>query len=111
MQYHMLNCHAAEVVGVQPALVLWHLEVWIEKNKASRKCLRDGKYWAYCSLGAMTKVFSYLTKEQIRYSVRKLKEGGYIITANYNDAGMNHTTWYSITNDGLALLNESEGDK
>lgn len=72
------------------------------------KHFHDGYYWTYNSRKAFVEQFPYLTERQIEYALRKLIDGGYVITGNYNKASFDRTLWYAITKEGYSILQNCE---
>ena len=108
---HSFNIEVAKKLGVAPAIILNNLYFWIEKNKANDKHFYDGYYWTYNSRKAYCLQFSYFTERQIEYALRKLIDGGYVITGNYNKVSYDRTLWYAITKEGYSILQNCEIEK
>lgn len=101
---HHFNTKIAEIVGVNAAVIFENIHFWIEKNRANEKHYYDGCYWTYNSKKAFIQQFPYFTERQIEYALRKLIDGGYVITGNYNKSAYDRTLWYSITKQGYCIL-------
>lgn len=101
---HTFNIAVAKKLGIAPAVILNNLYWWIDKNRANDKHYHDGYYWTYNSRKAFVSQFPYLTERQIEYALRKLIDGGYVITGNYNKASFDRTLWYAITKEGYSIL-------
>lgn len=93
---HFFDVKVAEEVGVVPAILYENIKFWVEKNKANQKHFHDGFYWTYNSIRAFKELFPYLTEDQIRRSLQKLIEMGYIKTGNYNETAYDRTSWYAV---------------
>lgn len=107
---HNFNIAVAKELGIAPAVILNNLYWWVEKNRANEKHFYDGYYWTYNSRKAFVEQFPYLTERQIEYALRKLIDGGYVITGNYNKASFDRTLWYAITKEGYCILQNCEMD-
>ena len=105
---HSFNIEVAKKLGIAPAVILNNLYFWIEKNKANDKHFYDGYYWTYNSRKAYCVQFPYFTERQIEYALRKLIDGGYVITGNYNKVSYDRTLWYAITKEGYSILQNCE---
>ena len=108
---HNFNVDAAIKVGINAAILLNNIYFWVKKNEANDMHYHDKHYWTFNSKKAFSKLFPYMTERQIEYALNKLKDGGYIITENYNDSPYDKTLWYSITQKGLELLKDKENKK
>lgn len=105
---HRFNINVAKKLGIASAVILNNLYWWIDKNRANDKHFHDGYYWTYNSRKAFVEQFPYLTERQIEYALRKLIDGGYVITGNYNKASFDRTLWYAITKEGYSILQNCE---
>lgn len=103
-EIHSFDVEVAKEVGVVPAVMLNNLYFWVRKNEANGANYYDGKYWTYNSKVAFKSLFPYLTARQIGTALSKLKDNGLIETGNYNKSPFDKTTWYTITEQGYALL-------
>lgn len=101
---HHFRVHAAEVVGVNAAIVLESIYWWCKKNRDNERNYHDGLYWTYNSTRALTETWPYFSEKVIRTAISKLEQGHYIVVGNYNDSKWVHTKWYAITQDGIDLL-------
>ena len=94
----------AEKVGLNEAMVLELIRGWLDHNRTNGKNIRDGKVWTYNTLAAWSKQLPILTRSQLSYALKKLRDDGYIETANFNTASFNHTLWYTLTEKGWSLF-------
>lgn len=101
---HSFDIDVAKEIGVSGAILLKNIYFWVRKNEANNKHFADGSYWTYNSVKAFNDLFPYLTEKQIRNTLTKLEEDGFIITGNYNKSSYDRTKWYSITEKGTCLL-------
>lgn len=100
---HSFNVEVANKVGMQCAVIFQHIMWWIAKNEANGQNLHDGDYWTYNSVKAYTKQFPYLSEKQIRTSLQKLIDEGYLKTANYNTSSYDRTLWYGLGDYGKRI--------
>ena len=101
---HSFNVEAAIECGIEEAILLENIFFWTEKNRANNENLHDGRYWTYNSMDAFAELFPYMNRRKIRYAIDKLRENGFIITANYNKQAMDKTLWYALTDKSYELL-------
>lgn len=97
---HSFDTEIAKDVGIIPAVLFNNILHWIKKNEATEKNFYDGEYWTYNSNKAFQTLFDYLTADQIRRGLEKLKDAGYIATGNYNENRFDKTTWFSLAERG-----------
>jgi DNA-binding PadR family transcriptional regulator len=107
MSVHQFDTEIAKEYGIESAVLLSNICFWIEKNKANEKHFYDGTYWTYNSIRAFSELFPYMSGSTIRRSLKRLESEGIIGTGNYNKVAYDRTIWYSITEKGFDLLNNS----
>lgn len=105
---HSFDVEIAKKYGIPAAVLLKHIQFWIEKNRANNKNFFDGYYWTYNSKAAFTELFPYMTARQIDYALQKLIDNELIITGNYNQLAYDRTLWYAITKKGYCILQNCE---
>lgn len=101
---HSFDTNIAQKYGMAEAVILNHFVFWISKNKANNQNFHDGRYWTYNSIKAFSKLFPYLTENQLRRALEKLKGEGLIVTGNYNDKPYDRKLWYALTDKAMELL-------
>ena len=89
--------------GLKEAIVFQSIAYWVQKNEANEKHFHEGRYWTYNTVGALTKLFPFLSSKQMRTTLESLVNQGLIITGDFNEEALNHTTWYALTDYGLAI--------
>lgn len=101
---HSFDVNIAKEYGVHEAILLNHLNFWIEKNRANDRHHYDGYYWTYSTKKAFAELFPYLTERQIGYVLEKLVDAGLIMKGNYNKSSYDRTLWYAITKKGYSII-------
>lgn len=104
------NILIAQKLGVNEAIIIRNFQHWIAKNKANEKNFCDGRYWTYNSIGAFCKIFPFWSRDQIRYTLKKLTEKGILVSGNYNKNPYDKTLWYSLNEEKLAELLKDDGE-
>lgn len=107
---HSFEVGVAIKYGIDCALILGQIDYWCLKNKEKNRNFHDGKYWTYNSINSFTTMFPYLTSRQINYTLEKLKKAELILTNNFNITKMNRTVWYTLSDKGLAILQNCKMD-
>lgn len=102
MTYHF-DGQIAAMYGVDEAVFIAMLEFWIAKNEANDRHFHDGRYWTYNSIRAMEKLFPWWSRRQIERIVKKLKEAGVVLTANYNRDSHDRTLFYTLDESKLPI--------
>lgn len=94
---HSFNIEIAKECGIAAATILHNIYFWVEHNRHNEKHFHDGTYWTYNSMKAFGDQFPYLTTSQIRTALDKLRDGGFVITGNYNNDKFDRSLWYAVT--------------
>lgn len=105
---HRFEARAAEVVGVNAAILLHNMAYWCNHNRQNGRHLHDGAYWTYNSNRAFREQFPYLGKDAIETAIKKLVDGGYVIVGFYCEDKRDRTRWFSVTELGYALDRNDE---
>lgn len=103
MQHHF-DVDLAVRYGMAEAVLLNHLEYWIEHNRANQKNFFEGRYWTFNSNKALREIFPYLSEKKIRNALKHLQEEGLILTGNFNKLAYDRTLWYALTEKGKSIL-------
>lgn len=101
---HSFDIDIAAEYGVNAAIILNNMYFWVEKNRANETNFYDGRYWTYNSVKAFSRLFPYLTSKAISAALKKLIEGGVLVTGNYNKSSYDRTLWYAITEKGYSII-------
>lgn len=82
--------------GVDEAIMIAFFQFWIEKNHANKRHNHDERTWTYNSQVALTRMFHFWSRKQIRRIMASLISQGVLITGEYNKQGYDRTTWYAF---------------
>ena len=96
----LLPSLAVALGGVNEAIVLQQLHYWL-RNMGKE---RDGRMWIYNSTQKWQEQFPFWSEDTIKRTMRKLRDMGLVITANYNDMKIDRTLWYTIDYNALNAL-------
>lgn len=96
MQYAFEMTLATEY-GVNEAIFVHRLYWWVRDNAANERNYRDGHYWTYDSLKALTEIFPCWSRRQLEGIISKCREKGLILTSSYSQDKRDRTTWYTVT--------------
>ena len=109
-EYHSFNVEAATKYGVACALLLEHIGYWVKRNQASGVNRRNGKYWMYKSVKDFSRAYPYLTENQIRRAIEKLRSEELIVSDHFSAGECSRTLWYTLTKNGKKLISGSGVD-
>lgn len=94
---HTFDVDIAKEYGVDIAIVVNNIAFWLQKNKANKKHIYDGKIWTYNTTKAFTELFPYWTQNQIRRILDNMEKDGILEIGNYNATAYDRTKWYTFT--------------
>ncbi len=104
---HRTYPEVARLCGGNAAVVFYHIAHWVIKNSQQGRNKRDGHYWMYTSVKQLAdEPFGYMTENQIRYALKKLRDAGLILTGNYNRNKYDRTLWYTLTPKGYRIVDD-----
>ena len=86
----------AKEYGVEEAIMIQNFQFWIARNKANGVNEYDDRTWTYNSAEAFTRLFPFWNRKQIERILKRLRNKGVIITANYNKIAYDRTLWYAF---------------
>ena len=109
MQHHF-DADIALQYGMLEAVIINHLEYWIEHNEKNEKNFYDGRYWTFNSMRAFTEVFPYASEKQIRNALKHLEDTGILLVGNYNKSQYDRTKWYTFSDFGKSILLKGQMD-
>jgi rubrerythrin len=93
----------AERYGPIESIILSNICWWVETNRKNGKHFYDGRFWTYGSTSAFERIFTYLTPQQIKYTLKNLRERGALLTGNYNKMRYDRTLWYTVSDEVMAV--------
>ena len=102
--YHLFNKDIAVAYGLPEAIILNHMQFWIEQNEANKMNYHDGSYWTYNTTKAFAEIFPYLSQRQIQCALKHLRDEGILKTGNYNKSAYDRTLWYAFTEKGISIM-------
>ena len=55
--FYCFDCDVAKEYGIAEAVIIWHFQFWLIKNRANGEHFYDGQYWTYNSIKAFQELF------------------------------------------------------
>ena len=110
MQFHSFNVHVAKKVGVNKAILLQYIEFWVDKNKANKVLIYDGKPWVYHTASGFEEIFSYMKANTISKYLVELEKEGYLHSSQNIEKGKNRNNRvkYYTLGDAYFSITEKE---
>lgn len=101
---HSFDKDIAVAYGLPEAIILNHMQFWIEQNEANNINFYDGSYWTYNTTKAYSEIFPYFSQRQIQCALKHLRDEGILKTGNYNKSAYDRTLWYAFTEKGISIM-------
>lgn len=112
MSNHSFDIHiATEYKSIELAIMIWHFQYWIMKNKRLKRNLCEGRTWTYQTQVELTAVFPYWSRDQVKRLLKKCLDLEILIKGNFNKNAFDQTVWYAFKNEerfGITQLPEME---
>ena len=93
---HSFDTDLAQKYGIEIAIMLKHINYWVNYNKALNRNYHDGRYWFYNTLDEIAAHFEYWSKKQIERILKKMFDLKLILKGNYNKTSFDRTLWYTL---------------
>lgn len=94
----------ATEIGLSEALLMQHFYYWFQQNRDNEGMIKDGRVWCFSAVRVINEIFPYLSPQNIKTAINHLIRDGYLLKGKYNDYAWQHTTWYALSDKGLALF-------
>lgn len=118
MSMHSFDPAIAAQVGVVPAVIYQNILYWAKRNASEGERHEDdqrprhfheGRWWTFNSVKGLSRLFPYLTEEQIRRALEKLEAAGFVAVGYFHRDRFNRSKWYSplLPSDVAQLANAS----
>lgn len=92
-----INKVAANVLGLNEAIVVQQIHYWLNINKKANKNFYDGRTWTYNTYETWQKEnFSFWSEKTVRRIFSNLFKKGILLKANYNIHKYDRTLWISL---------------
>ncbi len=100
MSNHSFDIHIAEEYkSVEIAILVWHFQYWILRNKRLKRNLHDDRTWSYQTITEIAAVFPYWSVKQVERLIAKALKLKIIKKGNFNRSKYDRTSWYAFENE------------
>ncbi len=96
---YCFDSELAEMYGVNEAIMLWNIQHWILKNKATKSNEFAGRTWCYNSAQAWAELFPFWKPKQVSRILNSLENQGVLVTGNFNKVSYDRTKWYAFNDE------------
>jgi len=90
---------ATEYKSVDIAILVWHFQYWIIRNKRLGRNEHEGRTWTYQSIHEIVSAFPYWTYPQVKRLLSKVIELKILMKGNFNKSKFDRTVWYAFENE------------
>lgn len=104
--FYQFHTEIAQEFGVEKAIIIHCMYMWIAKNAANNRNAHDGRYWTYNTTEAWQKLLPFMCLKTVKRHLASLDNLEIIVRANYNQDPKDRTTWYSFSDDGARMLSK-----
>ena len=94
--HHSFDIQVAEEYGIAEAIIIHHMQHWVNHNQKMNRNFIEGRTWTYQTREEMSAWFPYLSTDQVRRLTDKLVEKGVLVKGNFNKHKMDKTIWYAF---------------
>ena len=99
-----INPELAELVGLEPALVLHQIHYWVELNERANRNFQDGFFWTYNTFNEWRDQFPFWSLSTVKRLIKNLEERKLIIVGRFNKTNLDRTKWYRINHETFIQL-------
>jgi hypothetical protein len=104
--FYQFHTEIAQEFGVEKAIIIHCMYMWIAKNAANNRNAHDGRYWTYNTTEAWQKLLPFMCLKTVKRHLASLDDLEIIVRANYNQDPKDRTTWYSFSDEGARMLSK-----
>lgn len=112
MSNHSFDIHvASEYKSVEIAILVWHFQYWIMKNKRLNRNLIEGRTWTYQTYEEIAAVFPYWSRDQVKRLLKKVIDSEILVKGNFNKTPFDKTVWYAFKDEekfGISLFRKMD---
>ena len=99
--HHGFSVEHAELYGIECAILIHHIQFWIEQNQRMKRNFYDGKTWMYQTQDEIAACYSYWNREKVQRILQKLQDLNVLVKGNYNKNSFDKTGWYAFENEKM----------
>jgi hypothetical protein len=104
---HCFDVDNAVKYGLDEAIFIENIRLWLNTNQAAKRNFYEGKYWTYNTAEAYAVLFPYWNAMKVHRLTKSLEDQGVLQVGHFNSNSYNRTKWYSFTDQFANLQNQS----
>jgi hypothetical protein len=105
--HHSFDIELAAKYGIIGAILIHHIQHWVNHNKRLGKTRKNGRTWTYQTHVEIAAWFPYLSASQVKRELYKLKVANVILIENYNKSCIDRTNWYAFVDEKMFTIDDS----
>lgn len=103
---HCFDVDNAAKYGLDEAIFIENIRLWLNTNQAAKRNFHEGKYWTYNTAEAYAVLFPYWNAMKVHRVTKSLEDQGVLQVGHFNSNSYNRTKWYSFTDQFANLQNQ-----
>jgi len=96
---HAFDVDLAVAYGVDEAVFIENVRLWLNSNQAAQRNFHHGKYWTYNTANAYAILFPYWNSMKVHRLTKSLEEKGVLQVDCLSQNAHDRTKWYTFTDD------------
>ena len=93
----------AEMYGLETAVILHKLAMWIRHNRANGKHFHEERTWTWNTRDGLCAMFPFVKKRKLSDIIRGLVADGVLLTGHFNKQPHVRTMWYAFVDEAQWL--------
>jgi hypothetical protein len=108
---HIFDIDIAKKYGLEVSIFMKNISFWVKHNQSNDINFNENRYWTYNTQSALTDLFPYWSRDQIKRIIKKSYDLNLLMKGNFNQINYDRTTWFSLTDYGHNLFGLTLGRK
>lgn len=104
---HCFKVDDAAKYGLDEAIFIENVRLWLNSNQAAKRNFHEGKYWTYNTAEAYAVLFPYWNAMKVHRITKSLEDQGVLQVGFFNTNSYNRTKWYTFTDQFANLQNRN----
>lgn len=96
---HAFDVDLAVSYGVDEAIFIENVRLWLNSNQAAKRNFHKGKYWTYNTANAYSILFPYWNSMKVHRLTKSLEEKGVLQVDCLSPNTHDRTKWYTFTDE------------
>jgi hypothetical protein len=106
---HSFSVEHAELYGIDCAILIHHMQFWIEQNQSLGRNFYEGRTWMYQTQKEIAACYPYWSEDAVYRLLKKLEEKEVLIKGNFNKTNFDRTVWYAFKNEKMFTVPRNRG--